>query len=323
MKIRVVVTDSTFPSLDVESAILEPLGCQIVAGQWKTPAELIPAVADADHVITQFAPVNAQVVAAMQKVRVIVRYGIGVDNVDLEAARARNIPVCNVPDYCINEVADHTLAFVLAATRQVVANCLGLRGGQWKLAVPAAAMKTLAEMTVGVLGFGRIGREVARRLQAFGCRLVVFDPHVPASQVSACGYIPVGLDELATDSDLITLHCPSTAETRQIINRARLAQMKPGVILINASRGDLVEPAALIEALQQGRVGAAALDVFDPEPLPADSPLLRMENVIVSAHIASVSVKAVRKLRESAAQTVARVIRGEPLVNVVNGVRRG
>jgi len=321
MTIRVVVTDSTFPALDVESAILEPLGCQVIGLQTKIPAELGKGVAEADHVITQFAPINAQVIAAMQKVRVIVRYGIGVDNVDLEAARVRGIPVCNVPDYCIHEVADHTLAFVLATTRQVVPNCLALRGGQWKLAVPATAMKALADMTVGVLGFGRIGREVARRLQAFGSRVLVFDPLVPATTITTPGYTPVGLDELLAASDLLTLHCPSTAQTRRIINRARLSQMKPGVILINASRGDLIETVALIEALRQGHVAAAALDVFDPEPIPADSPLLRMDNVIVSAHIASVSVKALRKLREGVAETVARAVRGEALVNVVNGVQ--
>ena len=323
MTIRVVLTDSSFDTLDIEEAILEPLGCRIVARQSKVPAELAQAVADADHVMTQFAPVNAEVIAAMKKVRVIVRYGIGVDNVDLEAARARGIPVCNVPDYCINEVADHTLAFILATTRQVVTNCLALRGGRWGLPVPQAAMKALADLKVGVLGFGRIGREVARRLQAFGCRPRVFDPYVRQASINNTGSTAVGLEDLLRQSDLITLHCPSTAETRRLIDRTRIAQMKPGVILINVGRGDLIDPAALVEALQQKHIAAAALDVFDPEPLPADSPLLRMDNVIVSSHVASVSVKAVRKLRESVAQTVARAIRGEPLLNVVNGVPSG
>src|SRR4051812_28312351 len=149
----------------------------------------------------------------MNKVRVIVRYGIGVDNVDLQAARERGIPVCNVPDYCIDEVADHTLAFLLAATRQVVPNCLRVRGGQWGLAVPLADMKTLRDLTVGVVGFGRIGREVVRRLVAFRGAVRVFDPGVAAQEIEAAGAVAAGsLDELLPACDIVTLHCPSTAQ---------------------------------------------------------------------------------------------------------------
>jgi D-3-phosphoglycerate dehydrogenase len=316
----VAVTDYTFGSLDVESAILEPLGCRVVGRQCKTPAELIDLVADADHVITQFAPVTAAVIGAMRRVKVIVRYGIGVDNVDLEAARARGIPVCNVPDYCIDEVADHTLAFILATTRQVVANCNGVRGGSWGLAVPLGSMRALRDLTVGMIGCGRIGREVARRLAAFKCRLLIHDPVVPAAEVQRLGGAPAPLEEVVTESDLLTLHCPSTPQTRRLLNRQRLASMKPGAILVNVSRGDLVETAALVEALQQGQLSAAALDVCDPEPIPAHSPLRTLPNVVLSAHIASASVRAARTLRETVAQTVARAVRGEPLPNVVNGV---
>src|SRR5215510_9114357 len=174
---RVVVTDYTFDSLDVERGILEPLGCEIVASKKIPPhEELARLVADADHVITQFAPVNAAVIGAMRRARVIVRYGVGVDNVDLDAARARGIPVCNVPDYCTDEVADHTLALLLATTRQVVVHSNHLRGGGWGLVGPFAGMKTLRDLTVGVVGFGRIGREVVRRLQGFKCRVHVHDP---------------------------------------------------------------------------------------------------------------------------------------------------
>ncbi|MBY0523788.1 MAG: C-terminal binding protein [Gemmataceae bacterium] len=248
--IKVAVTDYSFPSLDVETDILRPLGCAVVAQKRFTgPAELSALVADADHVITQFALVTADAIAAMQKAQVIVRYGVGVDNVDLDAARSRGIPVCNVPDYCLDEVADHTLAMILATTRQVVAHCQNVRRGTWGLAVPLAAMKTLAEMTVGVVGFGRIGREVVRRLQAFKCRVLVHDPVVPSETVRGNGCIPVSLAELLSTSDLVTLHCPATAQTRRMINGASLAQMKAGAILVNLSRGDLVDSAALVESL--------------------------------------------------------------------------
>jgi D-3-phosphoglycerate dehydrogenase / 2-oxoglutarate reductase len=319
--IKVAVTDYTFENLDVEAAVLRPLGCEIVARKRiAPPEELARLVADADHVVTQFAPVNAAVVAAMRRAKVIVRYGVGVDNVDLEAARARGIPVCNVPDYCMDEVADHTLALLLATTRHVVANCNRVRDRSWGLAVPLPAMKALADLTAGVVGFGRIGREVVRRLRAFKCRVLVFDPAVPAGEVRAGGGEPAGFDEVLRQSDVLTLHCPSTPETRHMIRQDTLALLKPGAILINVGRGDLVESAALVDALQRGHLAAAGLDVFDPEPIPRDSPLLKLDSVVVSPHVASASARAVRRLRETVAGIVARAVRGEPLPNVVNGV---
>jgi len=213
--IKVAVTDYTFESLEPETDILRPLGCDIVARRKANGGELRELVADADHIITQFAPLTADMIAAMQKARVIVRYGVGVDNVDLDAARARGIPVCNVPDYCIDEVADHALALILATTRHVVPNHLAVRGGQWKLAVPLAAMRALSELAIGVVGFGRLGRAVAKRLLAFRCRLLVHDPIVPAAAIKDAGGMPVDFPSLLADSDIVTLHCPSTAQTRR------------------------------------------------------------------------------------------------------------
>ncbi|MHB1424337.1 MAG: C-terminal binding protein [Gemmataceae bacterium] len=318
---KVLVTDHTFDPLDIERRILEPLGVVLDARQCKTAEQLLPLVAGADAILTQFSPVNAQVIAALKKVRAIVRYGVGVDNIDLEAAKERGIPVCNVPDYCIDEVADHTLAFILALTRQVVPNCLHVRGGQWGLAVPLAEMKTLRELTVGVVGFGRIGREVVRRLLPFGGAILVFDPAVNRREIESAGASAVALlDELLPKSDILTLHCPSTAQTRRMLSAARLASMKPGSILVNLARGDLVDTHALVAALQSNHLAAAALDVCDPEPIPPGHSLLQMPNVVVAAHVASTSARAARTLRETAAGLVARRLRGEALPNVVNGV---
>lgn len=318
---KVAVTDYTFDSLDVETSILQPLGCEIVSIREKRSAEeLIPLVSDADCVITQFAPVNADVIASMQNARAIVRYGIGVDNVNLNAARDKGIPVCNVPDYCIDEVADQTLAFLLAATRQIQPNSLTVRGGTWKLAVPLTGMKTLRDMTVGLVGCGRIGREVIRRLLPFKCRVLVFDPMLKGDFIREMGAEPVALDELLHSSDAISLHCPSTDSTRKMIDAAAIHKMKPGVILINVARGDLIDTAAMIDGLKSGQISAAGLDVFDPEPIPKDSPLLTMDQVVVAAHIASASVRAVRKLRETVAGIAAKAVRGEELPNIVNGV---
>lgn len=176
---KIAITDYSFSNLAVEEGILRPQGIELAAFQEKrSVAEISQLVADADAVITQFAPVTAEVIACMKKAKAIVRYGIGVDNVDLDAAKKQGIPVCNVPDYCIDEVADHTLSFILATTRQVVTNCNRLRNGKWGLATPLSQMFALRDLTVGVVGFGRIGREVAARLRAFKCPVLVADPVV-------------------------------------------------------------------------------------------------------------------------------------------------
>jgi D-3-phosphoglycerate dehydrogenase len=318
---RVVITDHGFADWEVERAILEPLGCNLEAAQCRTEQEVADLVADADYVLTQFAPVSAHAIEAMRRARLIVRYGIGVDNVDLEAAARRGIPVFNVPDYCIDEVADHTLALILALTRQIVTLATGVRAGRWKMAPPIENFHALRDMTVGVVGAGRIGRAVINRLVPFKPRILVFDPVLRPGDERALGAELVALDQIWAQSDLITLHVPSTAETRAMINAGTLARMKDRVMLINVSRGTLVDQDALIAALQSGKVAAAGLDVTVPEPINDDSPLLRMDNVLITSHIASASPRAGSTLRSSVAETVARAVRGEPLPPSVNGVQ--
>lgn len=317
---RIAVTDYTFPSLEIEESLLKPLGCDVIAGQCGTSATLIPHVAHADVVLTQFAPISADVIAAMQKARAIIRYGIGIDNIDLEAARARGIPVCNVPDYCTDEVADHTLAFILGLTRQVVTNCIHVRSGQWGLGVLLPEMKTLRDLTVGIVGFGRIGREVAARLAHFKCRRLVYDPAVSKEAIMQAGCEPVSFPDLLHSVDIVTLHCPLTPATTQLLGPEQFAKMKTGSFLVNVARGSLVDTRALIAALQSGKLMGAALDVFDPEPLAVDSPLRAVANVILSSHIAAASEKAVRTCREIVANLAAKAVAGEPLPNIVNGV---
>jgi D-3-phosphoglycerate dehydrogenase len=316
----VVVTDYTFANLDVERAILEPLGCTIIATQSRTEDEVAAAVRDADFVITQFAPVTAHAIAAMNKAQLIVRYGIGVDNVDLDAAREHGIPVYNVPGFCIDEVADSTLGFILSLTRQIARVSAGVKAGRWKSPPPLESFRALRDMTTGVVGCGRIGRAVIERLIPFKTRILAYDPALGAAQIAALGAEPVSLDQLFAASDIITLHCPSTAQTRHMINADSLARMKDGVLLVNVARGSLVDHAALIAALRSGKVGGAGLDVMDPEPIEADSPLLGMDNVVLNSHIASASVRAVATLRNSVAETIVLRLRGERVPNCVNGV---
>jgi D-3-phosphoglycerate dehydrogenase len=319
---KVVITDSTFPNIDPERRILEPAGCEVELGKGGDEAALIDLTHDADAIITQFAKLTPNVIAQMKRVKVIVRNGIGYDNIDVDAAKQHRIPVCNIPDYCIDEVADQTLAFILALTRQVLPNHNLVRDGRWGLAVREDRMRALRDMTCGVVGFGRIGRAVVKRLLAFGGRVLVADPFVDPITVRAAGVESAPLESLLANSDLVTLHCLMNASTSHLINAKSLAKMKRGVLLINVGRGGLVDTAALIAALESGHVARAGLDVFEQEPLPTDSPLRRMDNVVVASHIASVSPRAMRVARETSAQLVLHALHGERLENVVNGVTR-
>ncbi len=317
---KIAITDWTFPDLRIEELIVASHGGRVEARQCKTEQDLIELVNDADAVVTQFARLTPPVIGAMSKSRAIVRYGIGVDNVDLEAAHTHGIPVCNVPDYCIDEVADHTLALILSLTRQVVVQTQDILSGHWRLAVPLTEMKVLRETTVGVVGFGRIGREVARRLLAFKCQILVHDPMVSASSIEAAGATTATLLEILSAADVLTLHCPSTPATRRLIDEETLARMKRGAILINVARGDLVDTLALSKALENGALSAAALDVFDPEPIPLEHPIRKFSNVILTPHIASASPTAVKALRETSAGLAVKAARGELPQNIVNGI---
>lgn len=317
----VVVTDFTFhDDLAVERAILEPLGCRVIGAHCRTEQEVAEVVPDADFVITQFAPVKARAIAAMTRARLITRYGVGVDNVDLEAAHARGIPVHNVPDYCVEEVADHTLGLILALTRQIALLSAGVKAGRWTSPPPLHAFRALRDLTTGVIGCGRIGRAVITRLNGFGTTILAHDPALGGEQIRALGCRPATLDELFAACDLITLHCPSLPATRHLINAHSLTRMKDGVLLVNVARGALVDQQALIEGLRSGKVGGAGLDVTDPEPIEADSPLLGMDQVVMTSHIASASPRAATTLRQSVAETVVRAMRGERVLHCVNGV---
>ncbi len=319
--IKVAVSDFTFSDLAIERQVLASCDVDFIEAQCHTEEELIAQMSEVDYIITQYAPISARVIPSLERCKVISRYGVGVDNIDLEAASQAGIPVCNVPDYCVNEVADHALALMLGATRYIVQGAQCVRSGRWEFpAADSNNVRVLSEMAVGLLGCGRIGRGVATRLRGFGCRLLACDPYVSNEDIISAGAIPVSFEELLAESDVVSLHTPSNSETRGIISAEVLAQMKDGVILVNVSRGDLVVTDDLILAIESGKVQAAAVDVTDPEPLPTGHPLAALENVIITAHFAAVSQKAMLELRQRTAGAIASAIRGEVLQNVVNGV---
>lgn len=310
---NVLITDHGFASVDQERAILKGTGADLVIAQCKTPEQIIAAAADADALLVQWAPVNAAVIAMLNRCRVIVRYGIGVDNVDLAAAKARGIPVCNVPDYCVDEVADHAVALGLALARQLPQIDRRVRGGTWKI-VPDKPLPAFREMTFATAGCGRIARAVLERVKGFGFKLAAHDPYAEVPS----GVAQLSLDELFRQADILSLHSPLTPDTKHLVNATRLQQMKSTAIVVNTARGGLIDTEALAAALQAGMIAGAGVDVFEAEPLSADHPLHQCDGVLLTSHMAWFSDASVPKLQRMAAEEVVRGLRGESLKNQVN-----
>lgn len=314
---KVVLTDHGFASIEQEKSLLAAAGCELVVLQSKDPEKLALACADADALLVQWAPINAAVIAALRHCKVIVRYGIGVDNVDLKAAGARGIPVCNVPDYCIAEVADHALALALSLARQIPQTDAAVRSGTWKI-IPPSPFPSFRSTTFATAGFGRIARAVLERARGFGFRLAAYDPFVPANAFAEAGVRRLELDALWRESGIVSLHLPLNPETRHMVGEASLSRMRNDAIVINTARGGLIDTRALARALVDKRIAGAGLDVFETEPLEADHPLRQAPNVLLTSHPAWYSAGSVPELQRKSAEAVVRAIRGEALVNVVN-----
>lgn len=311
---KIVITDFGFPNLIPETTAITGAGMELVAAQCKTAEEVIDAVADADGIMVQWAPITARVINSLSRCKVIVRYGIGVDNVDLAAARQKGIPVCNVPDYCIDEVADHTVALALALARQLPQIDARTRAGVWKI-YPDKPMPSFSEMTFATAGYGRIARAVLDRARVFGFKLAAYDPYAAPLSDKAT---PLSLDELFRQADILCLHAPLTPETKHLVNAGRLAQMKPTAIIVNTARGGLIDTAALAQALEAGTIAAAGLDVFESEPLEENHPLRKCQNALLTSHMSWFSETSVPRLQQLAAQEAVRALQGKPLRNQVN-----
>ena len=314
---NVVITDYLFNDLSIEEEIFQESKIKLSSEKSPNKEELKVLTQNADYIITQFAKLDNEIINNLNKAKIIVRYGVGYDNVDIKSARLKNIPVCNVPHYCIDEVADHTIGFILNSTRALYKNHQKVIQGEWGLAVPMEEMKSLNDLKIGVIGFGRIGQAVVERLIPFKPKILIYDPFI-SNPVKKDGLSFVEINDLFKNSDIITLHCPSTEKTKNIINDHSLSLMKKGVIIINIGRGDLIEMGSFINALKDKTITSAALDVFDSEPLTETHPIRSFNNVLLSSHVASVSVKAAKKLRQSAAQLVVKCHIGEKLTNIVN-----
>lgn len=316
---RVVVTDYTFPALDAEAAAARGQGAKFDAFQCKTADEVAAAVAGADVAVVQFAPLDRRAIAGLAPGAAVIRYGIGFDNIDVAAANDRHVVVGYVPDYCLDEVADHTVALILMQLRKLRQLDASVRRGEWAAVGVAAPLPAYAATVIGLLGLGQIGRAVLARLAPSGFRFIVADPLLDAAQARAVGADLVSADELIEQADVLSLHAPATPETTGFVNAARLARMKRNAIVVNTARGVLIDEPALAAALAAGTIAGAALDVFGAEPLPADSPLRTAPNLVLTPHAAWYSDQAITRLQQLVADDIAAHLRGDPLRRPVPG----
>lgn len=318
-KYKVLVTDYVWPSLAPERGVLEPIGAELVAAPTADAETLAGLAGDADAILTCFAKVPRGVIEAATKCRIIARYGIGVDNIDLAAATERGIVVTNVPAYCTDEVSDHAMALILALGRKLMSYDRAIRCGRWDVQV-GKPIARIRGRTLGVVGLGRIGSAVAAKAKAFGMNVLAYDPYLPAEQVRERGAEPVDFPTLLRESDFITVHAPLSTNdgTAGMFSDAEFRAMKRSAFLINTARGGIVDDKALNRALREGIIAGAGIDVLPTEPPPADSPLLALDNLILTPHAAFYSEESLIDLQVQAAQEVARVLTGQPPVSVVN-----
>jgi D-3-phosphoglycerate dehydrogenase len=313
---QVLIAGGAFPHLDPERRILGAIGAEVIDANRLARDEVISLAPKADALMTDYFVVDAKVIEALRRCRVICRYGIGLDKVDIPAATQAGIRVTRVPEYCIGELVDHTIALLLAVTRRIVRYDAAVRAGSWKWFSPG--VRRLAGQTLGIIGLGHVGSAVAARAKPMGLRLLAHDPNQTEEQIRARGAEPARLDRLLSTSDIVCLHAPLTAATRGLIGRAAIAAMKPGAILINTARGALVDQEALVEALQSGRLGGAGLDVLASEPPSPGDPILSLENVVLTPHSGHFSEESMLQVQTEAAEEVRRGLKGEPLLNSVN-----
>ena len=320
-KYRVIVTDDRYGVYREEEEVLRPLGAELVVMNLENEEEARAALKEADGILVNLFTLSAPVIMSLKKCRVISRYGVGYDNVDVRAATRAGIWVARVPDYAFEDVSDHAAALLLACERKLTHRDRRLRGGGWNLGEEQPSHRVRGK-TLGFVGFGGIARVLHRKLSGFGLAgVLVYDPFLDPEQIRQAGADPVELGRLLAESDYISIHAPLSEETRGLIGKEELALMKSSAILINTARGPLVDEAALTEALREGRLHYAGLDVFQNEPLPADSPLLQLDNVILSDHAGWYSVESMAELKTKAARNIAAVLEGGEPVYPVNKLK--
>lgn len=303
----VVISDCDHENIAVEQALFREAGVEVRLPQARTEEEVIREAAEADGLIAQYAPLTGRVFQALPRLRVVAKYGVGYDTVDVATATACGIVVANVPDYCVEEVSDHAIALLLSLWRGVTLYDRAVREGTWNAEMKKPMLR-LADRVLGIVGVGRIGARVAEKARGLGMSVIGFDPYLPAWPT---GLDSVGFEELLGRADAVSLNLPLNAETRHLMGEAALRRMRPTAILVNTARGGVVDTAALVRALREGWIAGASLDVHEVEPLPADSPLYTLPNAIITPHAAWYSAESVPELKRRAVENVLAALRGE------------
>ncbi|MFC9599374.1 C-terminal binding protein [Peribacillus butanolivorans] len=312
MAFKILLTDYEFEHLQYEEDVFQESGLDIdfIKAQCKTEEEVIELAKEVDAILNQYAPVSRRVIGSLENTKIISRYGVGVNTIDLDAAKEKGITVANVPDYGMEEVSNHALALLLSWARKVTLLNNEVKKGNWdfKACVP---IHRFNEQTVGVLGFGRIPRRFVEKVKPLGFKTAAYDPFVSAEDMAAVGVQKMNLEEIICEADYLSVHVPLIDDTFHLINEERLKQMKRNAVIINTARGPIIDEKALAEALEKGVIAGAALDVTEDEPASIDSPLLKMDNVIITPHSAWYSEEAMIELRQKAAKNIVQVLSGE------------
>lgn len=310
--LRVATMGHRFPDASIEQDALQSFGIEVLYLGGLAKEAAVEAAHEADAVLLGLNfDLDAGALRRLARCRAVVRYGIGVDNVDVEAAASLGMTVSNVPDYCVEEVAVHTIALLLLFSRRLDVWAQAARAGEWSSAVSKVRLKRTSHTTLGVIGAGRIGRAVIVRARPIWGRILVFDPWVSAEEIARLGAEKVSLEDLLEQSDFVTLHVPSNAATRGMLSAERLRLMKDGAVLVNCSRGDVIDEAALVQCIVDGHIGGAGLDAFSSEPPPLDG-LVSLSQVWPTPHVAWLSEESIHDLRRKAAEEAGRILRNEP-----------
>jgi D-3-phosphoglycerate dehydrogenase len=316
MSYKVAVADSVFPNLDPAREVLSKIGAELHLAPEPTPEAILKIAGGANALLVTYATITADMIRQMKHCRIISRFGIGVDNVDIPAATEAGIVVTKVPDYCIDEVSDHTMALLLTAVRKIPLANEQVHSGMWKMpnVVP---IHRLRGSVLGLVGFGRIPQLVAPKARAFGLRVVAYDPFVPAEVFKNAGVEQVDFPQLLKVSDYVSIHSPLVPETKGLFGADAFKQMKKTAYLVNTARGPIVDEAALAQALDAGEIAGAALDVMTQEP-PVNSPVVGNKKVIITPHTSFYSEESLVELQTKAAQEVVAVLSGQAPRNPVN-----
>lgn len=313
---KAVVCGGSFRDLDCERSILGAIGVEVVDANHLPVKEVLNVARNADALMTDYFPVDADMIGQLERCKVICRYGIGVDKIDVDAATRAGIIVTRSPDYCVTELADHAIALLLAVSRRLLTYDADVRSGKWMWDSPG--IHRLFGSTLGLVGIGRVGSSVAARAKPIGLRVLAYDPFENEEEIRARGAEPATFERLLAESDLISLHAPLMPSTKNLIGRDELAQMKQGAILVNTARGGLVDQEALVDAIRSGHLGGAGLDVLADEPPDRSDPLLSLPHVVLTPHAGHFSEESLQQVQTEAAEEVVRALTGERLLYAIN-----